>query len=210
MIIKDMVIDMNETKLATLAQLGAFVAGTAAVVFQPKLGDDGRYQHISGVLRRFRYRTLKRADKGVVLRYLAHTTGYSRQQLTRLVKRHRETGGLSKRYQAPARGFSRKFTPEDVVLLAETDALHGTLSGPATRHLFERAAGVHGDARFARLATISVGHLYNLRRASGYVERRQQWSKTRPVTLPIGGHRQPTASLVSFASTACTRAIRMA
>lgn len=186
-----MVIDMNETKLTTLAQLDEFVAGTAAVVFQPKLGDDERYRHISGVLRRFGYARLKRAGKGTVLRYLMHTTGYSRQQLTRLVKRHLEAGGLSKRYRAPVRGFARKFTPEDVALLAETDALHGTLSGPATRHLFERAARVHGDTRFARLATISVGHLYNLRRASGYVERRQQWSKTRPVTLPIGERRAP-------------------
>ena len=172
---------MNETQLSTLAQLEAFVAGTAAVVFQPKEGEDERYRHISGVLRRFRYATLKRADKGTVLRYLQHTTGYSRQQLTRLVKRHLEAGGLSKRYRAPARGFARKFT----------DALHGTLSGPATRHLFERAATVHGDARFARLATLSVGHLYNLRRASGYVERRQQWRKTRAVTLPIGERRAP-------------------
>jgi transposase InsO family protein len=186
-----MVIDMNETKLTTLAQLEVFVAGTAAVAFQPKAGEDDRYRHISQVLQRFRYPSLKRAGKGIVLRYLVHTTGYSRQQLTRLVKRQQEAGGLSKRYRPPARGFTRKFTPEDVALLAETDALHGTLSGPATRHLFARAATVHGDARYARLATISVGHLYNLRRASGYVERRQQWSKTRPVTLPIGERRAP-------------------
>lgn len=186
-----MVIDMNETQLTTLAQLEAFVVGTAAVVFQAKAGEDERYRHISGVLRRFRYATLRRAEKGIVLRYLAHTTGYSRQQLTRLVKRQREAGGLSKRYRPPARGFARKFTPEDVALLAETDALHGTLSGPATRHLFERAATVHGDARFARLATLSVAHLYNLRRARGYTERRQQWSRTRPVTLPIGERRAP-------------------
>jgi transposase InsO family protein len=186
-----MVIDMNETKLTTLAQLEAFVAGTEAVVFQAKAGEDNRYRHVSEVLRRFRYPTLKRPDKGIVLRYLMHTTGYSRQQLTRLVKRQQEAGGLNKRYRAPSRGFVRKFTAEDVALLAETDALHGTLSGPVTRHLFERAATVHGDARYARLATLSVGHLYNLRRAAGYVERRQQWTKTRPVSIAIGERRAP-------------------
>jgi hypothetical protein len=40
----------------------------------------------------------------VVLRYLERTTGYSRQQLTRLVGRARAGGVLTKRYRAPAHG----------------------------------------------------------------------------------------------------------
>jgi hypothetical protein len=102
-----MVIDMNETKLTTLAQLEAFVAGTAAVVFQAKAGEDNRYRHIGEVLRRFCYPTLKRPDKGIVLRYLRHTTGYSRQQLTRLVKRQQEAGGLEPSAIARPRGDLR-------------------------------------------------------------------------------------------------------
>jgi hypothetical protein len=45
--------------------------------------------------------------------------------------------------------------------LAEVDALHGTLSGPATRNLCERMYHIYGEARFERLAGISNGHLYN-------------------------------------------------
>jgi hypothetical protein len=95
-----MVIDMNETKLTTLKQLAQFLAGTAEVVFQPGQDDD-RYAHIANVLRRFRYNRLKRTEKGLGLRYLGRTTGYSRQQLTRLVTQFRDTRQLKKRYLSP-------------------------------------------------------------------------------------------------------------
>ena len=62
----------------------------------------------------------------------------------------------------------RKFTDADIALLAETDSLRGGLSGPATRHLMARAVEVFGDTRYERLATISVAHLYNLRKKRGY------------------------------------------
>ena len=134
-----MVIDMNETRLCALGQLKAFLEGTGEVRFQPVEDDEGRYSHIQAVLKRFAYPRLKRANKGLVLRYLGRTTGYSRQQLTRLVRQCLATGGLAKRYRPPAQGFARKYTAADVALLAETDALHDTLSGPATKHLMQRA-----------------------------------------------------------------------
>ena len=186
-------IDMNETKLATLEQVRIFLAGTAEVGFcVANAGGDERYRHISGVLARFGYKRLKKADKGLILRYVERTTGYSRQQITRLVKCWCEGRALRKNYRAPAQGWARKFTDLDVALLAETDALHDTLSGPATVHLMRRALESYGDTRYARLATISVGHLYNLRKARGYLMRRQVFSKTRATGLPIGVRRAPT------------------
>jgi transposase InsO family protein len=79
-----------------------------------------------------------------------------------------------------------------VLLLAHTDTLHGTLSGLATKKLMERAYGIFGDARYQRLATISVAHLYNLRQRPSYQHQRQVWTKTRPATVPIGERRAPT------------------
>jgi hypothetical protein len=186
-----MVIDMNETRVCALWQLKAFLEGTGEVRFRPVEDDEGRYSHLQAVLKRFVYPQLKRADKGLVLRYLGRTTGYSRQHLTRLVRQCLATGGLTKRYRPPAQGFVRKYTAADVALLAETDALHDTLSGPATKHLMQRALLVFGDTRYARLALISVAHLYNLRAAAGYRARRQQWAKTRPTGTPIGERRAP-------------------
>ena len=72
------------------------------------------------------------------------------------------------RRQGAARPFRRKYRRADILLLAEVDELHGTLSGPATRKLCERAWKVFGDARFERLAGISNGHVYNLRRSRPY------------------------------------------
>jgi transposase InsO family protein len=186
-----MVIDMNEQELKTVAQLRAFLNGTQEVQFEPQGEDTQRYAFIAAVVQRLRYGRLPRPDKGVVMHYLERTTGYSRAQLKRLVRRARAGETLAKHYRAPAKGFARKFTSIDVALLAETDALHGTLSGPATKCLMQRAVAVFGDARYARLAGISVAHLYNLRRAAGYQVRRQHWTKTRGYGVPIAERRAP-------------------
>jgi hypothetical protein len=87
-------------------------------------------------------------------------------------QRYAFIAALVKRYRAPAHAFVRKLTPADVALLAETDALHGTLSGPATVHLLRRAYRVYGQSRYQRLAGLSVSHLYNLCRSRGYQAKR--------------------------------------
>jgi len=190
-IIQDMVIDMNDARLNTVSQLVAFLEGTPDVDFRSQGNDAERYGFISGVVVRLAYRRLRRVDKGVVMRYLGRTTGYSRQQLTRLIGRCLKGQKLTKRYRRPAHGFARKYTAADVTLLAQTDALHHTLSGPATRCLMQRAFTVYGDARYERLATLSVGHLYNLRRRAGYQATRLHWTKTHGHAVPIGARRAP-------------------
>jgi len=113
-------------------------------------GNDGeRYAFIGGVVARLAYRRLRRVDKGVVMRYLGRTTGYSRPQLARLIGRCLTGQTLTKRYRRPAQGFARTYTAADVTLLAQTDALHLTLSGAATRCLMQRAFHVYGDSRYA-------------------------------------------------------------
>jgi transposase InsO family protein len=146
-IIHNMVIDMNESQLKTVAQLRAFLAGTLDVKFHPIRNDLELYGFIAGVLGRFAYSQLGKADKG---------------------------------------------TAADVKSLAQTDALHNTLSGPATKCLMQRAYTVYGDARYARLAALSVAHLYNLRHQAGYQATRAHWTKTRGYAVPIGQRRAPT------------------
>ena len=186
-----MVIDMNEQELKTVAQLRAFLNGTQEVQFEPQGEDSQRYAFIAAVVQRLRYGRLPRPDKGVVMHYLERTTGYSRAQLKRLVRRARAGEALAKHYTAPEQGFARQFTAIDVALLAETDALHGTLSGPATKCLMQRAVAVFGDTRYERLAGISVAHLYNLRRRVGYEIRRRHWTKTKGHRVPIAQRRAP-------------------
>lgn len=184
-----MVIDMEEARLQTLAQVKAFLDGTAEVAFRVPKAE--RNQFIERVLKRFGYSPHGKADKGVLLRYIERMTGLSRQQVTRLVRQYRKDGKLSKRQGAPKHGFTGRFTATDVALLAEMDALHNTLSGPATKKLMERALLVFGDTRFERLAGISVSHLYNLRGGKQYQNKRRHWTRTRPTGIPIGQRRAP-------------------
>ncbi len=93
-----MVINMNDEQMHTLAQLQAFLDGTTAIAFA--VAADERYDFIARTIRRFGYGRLKRADKAVVLRFLERVSGYSRQQISRLVKRGCERRQLIKRYQA--------------------------------------------------------------------------------------------------------------
>ncbi len=66
-----MVIDMSEQKLVTLPQLRQFLEGTTEVEFRGCGEDEDRYRLIELVLRRFGYGTLKRPDKGLVMRAIS-------------------------------------------------------------------------------------------------------------------------------------------
>lgn len=88
-----MVINMDEAKLRTVAQLQEFLNATQEIKFTgaPGQDDQHRYAHISRVLKRLAYSGLGKADRGVVLAYLRRTSAYSRAQLTRLVGRWEST-----------------------------------------------------------------------------------------------------------------------
>lgn len=146
---------------------------------------------MTDTLKQFHYGRCTRADKGVLRQYLRKVTGFSRAQVARCIKQFSDDGAIKDRRRAPAVPFVRRYSPEDIRLLAELDALHGTLSGTTTRKLCERAFKVHGDARFERLAGISNGHLYNLRQHKTYQAKRGAFDKTRPTEVNIGERRKP-------------------
>jgi len=150
-IIGAMVIDMNEAQVRTLEQVRLVVAGTQALEFRRAEDDEGRYGWIEQVLRRFGYRQLGRADKGAVLAYLQHLSGYSRAQVTRLVSRWVASKPLVKNYRRPEHAFARRYTAADVGLLAEVDRAMGTLSGPATACVLRRQRDVFKVPGFERL-----------------------------------------------------------
>ena len=186
-----MVIDMNESKLETIEQIREFLAGTADVAFTVPTEEAKRRQFVVTVVRRFRYFGLEKGQRGVLFSYMRRVTGYSRQHLSRLIARFRDTKSLRLLDRVSRTSFARKYTPADVVLLAELDSLHDTLSGPATKVLAQRAHARFGDARYARLAEISVSHLYNLRANATYRKQRLVWQKTKPSQITIGVRKAP-------------------
>lgn len=185
-----MIVTLHTQKVKTLAQVQAFVSSNEAISFT--LTDRiTAYGWMTDTLKQFHYGRCTRADKGVLRQYLGKVTGFSRAQVARCIKQFTDDGTINDRRRAPAAPFARHYLPEDISLLAETDALHGTLSGTTTRKLCERAYKVHGDARFERLAGISNGHLYNLRQHKTYQSKRGSFDKTRPTKVNIGERRKP-------------------
>jgi transposase InsO family protein len=181
---------MTLDDLTTVDQLKDFLAGTQAVAFAVIGDKDANYRWIQGELVRFRYLSCSRADKGVVIRYLMKVSGYSRQQLTRLVRQYRDTGRLE-RCQRTVAGFARRYTVEDIRLLAAMDERHEAPCGPAVKKLCERAYQIFGQQEYERLAAISVSHLYNLRRSTTYIRQRRHFDRTRPHVSSIGERRKP-------------------
>ena len=174
-----MVIDMNEAQVRTVEQVRQVLEGTQELQFRAAEDDEGRYRWIEAVLWRLDYRQLGRSDRGPVLAYLQRLSGYSRAQVTRLVSRWMAGKPLTKNYRAPSMPLRGATRAADIALLAEVDRAMGTLSGPATVCVLRRQREVFGDARFERLGSISVGHLYNLRNSAGYRQQRVVLTKTR-------------------------------
>lgn len=173
-----------------MEQVRSFLEGTEEVEFAVPSRKE-RFRWIVQSLDQLGYTRLVKRDRGQVLRYLCRITGYSRQQMTRLVGQWRRTGRVEDRRRGPAKPFATRYTATDAALLAELDTLHGTLSGPATKKLCERAYELFGDSRFERLAGISVSHLYNLRKGKVYLRKRGKVEKTRPTRVNIGERRVP-------------------
>lgn len=187
-----MIVTLQTHALQTLEQIRAFVAGAGPVSFT--LADRASaHAWMADTLKRFGYASASRADRGMLRQYLAKVTGLSRAQVTRRITQFLDTGQLKDKRTTPAAPFARRYTEADIRLLAEVDALHGTLSGSITRKLCQRAFAVYGDIRFERLATISNGHLYNLRAHKRYRAVRGSFDRTRPVKVGIGERRRPYA-----------------
>ncbi|MDZ7937757.1 MAG: integrase [Rhodoferax sp.] len=184
---------MNLLKLKTLAQLRQFLDSTQALEFASLADTTACYAHIAQTVQRFSYASLCRADRSVVLRYLERTSGYSSAQVKRLVARVLDGQSLELRYVTPNTAYAKRFTDQDIALLAQIDQAFDTLSGAATTRVLWRQWHVYGDVRFERLSTISVSHLYNLRSSQRYERQRVHRSKTTssPRCTQIGERRPP-------------------
>lgn len=185
-----MIVTLQTRRLQTLEQVRAFLDGSEALDIAVHQRE-AAYAFVAETLAQFGYARLGKADKGLIVRYLCRMTGRSRQQVTRLIAQYRATATVRDRRGPPAKPFARRYTRADIRALAALDADHGTLSGPATRKLCERAWHIFGEARFQRLAAISNGHLYNLRHSRTYTRQRGPVEATRPVAVAIGERRKP-------------------
>jgi hypothetical protein len=184
-----MTIRMSNLEHLTLAEMEEFVTTSRQVTWSA-VEPGSVYRLIERVLKAQQYRRLSKGQRGIVKRFLHKVTALSRAQLTRLIQRWRDTRRIERK---PARrpSFHRRYTDADIASLAEVDAAHEDLSGPAVRHLCQRAWEVFGNPKFQQLASISASHIYNLRRSAAYRKIRVRVQHTKGSKVSIGERRQP-------------------
>lgn len=171
----------------SLVEIEAFLAASEGVRFVGSSRVE-LYKWVERLLCHHEYPLQKRVPKGLLRAYIERMTGFSRAQSTRLIGGYLKAGRIASKPSLRPR-FQRRYTAADVELLALVDQAHERLSGPATRHILKREFEVYGKAEFERLARLSNGHLYNLRRSPRYGLR--HYEKTRPSAVQIGERRKP-------------------
>ena len=184
-----MLISRKAGEKVSLEQIRAFLEATGEVEFKAR-GQEELYAWVGAVLKGQEYRQLSKGNKGLVRQYIVKMTGLSRAQTTRLIGQWMETGSLKVKPRQRVR-FTPRYTRAYIELLAQVDEAHETLSGPATLKILHREYHDFADRRFERLSSISVAHIYNLRRDRAYRERRINIEKTRPAKVMIGERRRP-------------------
>jgi transposase InsO family protein len=182
-------ISVHETEKLSLQEIEKFLLAAQEVRFEASQREEV-YGWIERLLCQQEYVRQGRRARGLLRRYIGKMTGLSRAQLTRLVGRYVATGQVGKKATRRHR-FPRHYTSADIELLARVDEAHESLSGPATRRILQREFQEYGKAEFQRLAAISNGHLYNLRRNPRYRQQRKNYQKTRPSAVAIGERRRP-------------------
>jgi transposase InsO family protein len=182
-------ISVHEAEKLSLEAISRFVEASEEIRFESKSRAQV-YGWVERVLIGQKYARQGKAARGLVRRYIEKMTGMSRAQTTRLIGRYTATGQVLPTVYRRRR-FPERYTRSDIELLASVDEAHETLSGPATRRILEREHQLYGKREYARLAAISVAHLYNLRKSQGYRERRLNYIRTRPTAVAIGERRKP-------------------
>jgi transposase InsO family protein len=180
---------MRNAESLTQSQIGEFLKASEGVEFAGESRAE-TYGWVQRMLVHQEYARQERKPRGAIRAYLSKVTGLSLAQITRLIRAYRETGVVeAKAYRR--RSFATKYKRADIALLAEVDRAHERLSGPATQRILKREHGEFGQEKFARLAEISVSHLYNLRHSTAYRKVAAVFEVTRPNPVSIAERRRP-------------------
>lgn len=184
-----MTIIMNDSHIVSIAQIKEFIKVSKSIEFRGASVKE-KYAWIETVLLRFRYFSLRKKEKSILKKYIQQMTGYSDAQLTRLIAKKKKVGKIVANTTG-RHHFPKKYSPEDVGRLIETDNAHDRLSGPATKKILEREYTVFKKENYQGIKDISVSHIYNLRATRQYQSQVRFFEKTKPRPAAIGERRKP-------------------
>ena len=180
---------MRNAESLTHSQINEFLKGSAGIEFRGQSRAEV-YGWVEKMLVNQEYHRQPKKQRGAIRAYLSKVAGLSLPQIARLIRAHAHTGKVEAKVYRRQR-FAAKYRAADIALLAQVDGAHERLSGPATRCILKREYSEFGNQKFARLAEISVAHLYNLRNSAAYRKVAAVFQPTRPSPVSIAERRRP-------------------
>ena len=155
-----MKITMNDENIVSIAQLKSFLKeAVQSVSFSiNNIGNKNKqemYDWVGTIISRFRYFSLKKKERGIVLSYIEKITKRSRGQIKKWIKKKKKFGRI-KLSSIKKNIFRTRYGTSDIARLIETDNVHGRLSGPATKKILLREYLTYNKLGYARISHISV------------------------------------------------------
>lgn len=180
---------MNDDSLISVAQLCEFAKLQNCAKFKSSNKKEA-YAWIDKTLSKFKYLKETKKNKGVIKKYIINMTGYSGDNIDKLIARKRKTKKvfLKKRTQNK---FETFYTREDIALLAKVVNAYQGQNGCAIKKVLFDMSNVYEDERFGRLSHISTSHIYNLKKKEVYKKHSLIYTKTNPVSVDIGERTKP-------------------
>lgn len=185
-----MTLNMIDDHLVSVAQLAEFIKLGNTAKFKSTSGKKETYAWVDTTLGKFRYRFLRKKDKGTVKQYVMMMTGYSEGAVDKLIAKKKEHGCITQR-ERTQNAFTRFYGPHEVSLLADVSNVTLNQNGRALKEMCASMYTEYGDVRFEKLAKISVSHLYNLKKTRVYESKSLFYTKTNPVQRDIGIRKKP-------------------
>lgn len=180
---------MNFKHLRTVKDLSKFITATEKVIIKA-VTIEQKYEVINEVIGKFKYLSLSKKDKGIVLKALKVLTGYKRSQLQHVIEQA-ILGKLERQAYKRVNTYN-KYTGHDIRLLEETDELHFRLSAAATHEIVRREYEVFHKKDYENISHISQSHINNLRKSSIY--RAQYLHHTQARQVAIGETTKPVTN----------------
>ena len=118
---------MQNAETLNTDQIGEFLQLSQEIEFTGQSRAEV-YDWVGRVLVAQEYAGQGKKQRGTIRAYIAKVTGRSLAQVTRLIRLYRATGKVEVKPYGRRR-FPRRYTDQDIALLAEVDRAHGRLSG---------------------------------------------------------------------------------
>src|ERR1700678_4459628 len=129
-------IRMRNAESLTNSQINDFLKASAGIEFSGQTRAEV-YIWVEKMLVDQEYQQQRKKQRGAIRAYLSKVAGLSLAQITRLIRAHARTGKVEAKVYRRQR-FATKYTPADIVLLAQVDRAPERLSGPATQCILKR------------------------------------------------------------------------